>query len=122
MKHSYLIFVPVSLISITQPLVTFSISLRNDASKSRSPGPSVFARMSVIRMGCMGEGEHREPASDFRPLGIRQPTCVAWKDQADVVGRPSCMSLPQNKHINSKNRRRSVFQLTASTQAENRLD
>lgn len=43
---------PVSLISTTQPFVSFSKSLRNEASNSRRPGLSgSAARMSSMRMG-----------------------------------------------------------------------
>ena len=42
---------PVSLISTTQPLDSFSSSLNNDASKSRSPGFWSLALISVILSG-----------------------------------------------------------------------
>lgn len=80
MQHN----VPVSLISTLQPFVSFSSSLRKDASKSRNPGFSSAARMSSIRIALPASVAKRRRCLKFwLPLNFNM--IVSSYDYCDIL-------------------------------------
>ena len=83
---------PVSLISTTHPLVSFSSNLRNEASKSRRPGfCGSSARMSSMRIGRPDSVAHtRRCLKCWQPrnLSMAPSHALGWDVEACASATP----------------------------------
>lgn len=92
---------PVSLISTTQPLVSFSSRRRKEASKSRRPGLGSLARMSSMRMDLPHSVDSsRRRRKDWHPL--KRSIAVVARRAASVASTSYNQSGRYNKHATLK--------------------